>query len=102
MLAAVPVGVPVAVLVRPSYSKSTLTRYLVTAVILLDQADQVVAGVDTDDLRRKDVTTMLKLMLLPRLWILLNLSGSLLHSLSLPGSGSLDSLRRWFRDRCGF
>ena len=80
--------------VRPSYPKSTLTRYLVTAVILLDQADQVAAGVDTDDLCRKDVTMTLKLMLLPHLWILLNSSGSLLHSLSLPGSGSLDSLRR--------
>ena len=94
-----------AVLVRPSYPKSILTRYLVmtvAVVILLDQADQVAAGVDTDDLRRKDVTTMLKLMLLPRLWILLNSSGSLLHSLRSLGSSSLDSLRRWFLDHCGF
>ena len=89
----------------PSYPKSILTRYLVMAVavvILLDQADQVVAGVDTEDLRRKDVKTMLKLMLLPRLWILLNSSGSLLHSLRSLDSSFLDSLRRWFLYHCGF
>ena len=56
----------------PSYLMLYLTWYLVTVVIQLDQVDQVVVGVDTDDLRRTDVKTKLELMRLPRLWICLD------------------------------